>query len=138
MANSSDARRKLTPGQVRAIREEYANSAISQEGLAGKYGVGHTAIGSVINWKRWRHIDGAAAQPRKKVRGADCGRAKLSAGEVVAIRREFTERRITKARLAAKYFIDPSSLTEILCGETWGHVGGPRTPRRSNAIFGRF
>lgn len=41
-------RKKLTPEQVKAIREEYARGDVSQAELGNRYGIGQTAVGKVV------------------------------------------------------------------------------------------
>ena len=47
---------KLSADDVIAIRQHYTNGGTSYRKIASQYGVGNTAIQSIIERKTWRHI----------------------------------------------------------------------------------
>jgi hypothetical protein len=47
---------KLTENQVRKIRKEYANTAITEENLGKKYGITQTDVGLIIRRKTWAWV----------------------------------------------------------------------------------
>lgn len=49
-------RSKLTESQVLEIRDKYSTGKYTHRGLANDYSVSHTAIGKIINRKRWSHL----------------------------------------------------------------------------------
>jgi len=49
-------RRKLTAGDVLAIRAAYSPGAITYEALARRYGVTKQAVHQIITRQTWRHV----------------------------------------------------------------------------------
>jgi hypothetical protein len=49
-------RSKITEQQVAEIRERYARGNVTQQTLAGDYGLHNSVISKIINRKNWRHI----------------------------------------------------------------------------------
>jgi hypothetical protein len=54
----SDGHPKLTPANVREIRELYTQGNLSQYDLAPLYGVSRSAIKHVLSGKTWRTVEG--------------------------------------------------------------------------------
>ena len=47
---------KLSEGQVRSIRQQYAQHNCSQRSLAKQYGVDQSVIGDIVTGHTWRHL----------------------------------------------------------------------------------
>ena len=47
---------KLTTDEVKSIRQEYADTDISQTALGKKYGIDQSTVSVIVNNKRWRHV----------------------------------------------------------------------------------
>jgi hypothetical protein len=47
---------KLTEDSVRAIRALYSQGELSQREIGERFGVGHRAIGRIVNFERWAHV----------------------------------------------------------------------------------
>lgn len=48
---------KLTDDQVREMRARYAAGGVSQQALAGAFGIHQTIVSRIVRRKAWRHID---------------------------------------------------------------------------------
>ncbi len=48
---------KLTPEQIRAIRDEYNTGTTSHRKLAAKYGMTHSHIGKIVRLKSWKDME---------------------------------------------------------------------------------
>jgi hypothetical protein len=66
----------------------------------------------------------------RQARGAKKWTAKLSEEQVLQLRQRHTQGE-TLARLAPEFGISPKNASQIVCGDTWKHVGGPRRTRRT-------
>jgi hypothetical protein len=60
-------------------------------------------------------------------KGEDNSHAKLTEQEVIAIRQRFARGELIR-RLAVEYQVTVSTLSNIVNGRTWKHVGGPTRP----------
>jgi hypothetical protein len=60
-------------------------------------------------------------------RGERNGKAKLTEGQVIAIRERFAAGELRNS-LATEYGITPGKVGDIINGRTWRHVGGPIRP----------
>jgi transcriptional regulator with XRE-family HTH domain len=68
-------------------------------------------------------------------------RKKLSAQQVRAIRRAYTQRnqrRLTQQMLAERYEVDPSTISRIVIGHSRKHIGGARSFPTPSLATGSF
>jgi hypothetical protein len=63
----------------------------------------------------------------RQARGCRTNTAKLTADDVVVIRELFAAGGVSQAALARKYGVTSGLVSTIVRGETWSHIGGPRT-----------
>ena len=103
---------KLSPEQVLAIRVEYAGGGVTFRGLAAKYGVSDSAIGALLRQLSWRDVGGPTAGTRNKV----------SPEDVRSIRAEYAAGETTHKKLAEKFGLTPSAVTQIITRRNWRHI----------------
>ena len=70
--------------------------------------------------------------PEMKARGITHGMSKLIDQDVIAIRRRAAQGELGKT-LAKEFCLSTSSISQILLGKIWIHVGGPFKPSRNKA-----
>lgn len=117
---------KLTEEQVREIRDVYAEGKISQDKLAGLYGVTQTIVHRVLTGKSWAHLGDteelASAVKRvasKAKAGERNGRARLTLEQAREIRRLYLTGECSQKRLAAMYNVGLTTIWHLLQGHTW-------------------
>lgn len=120
---SSSPVAKLTEQAISDIRTRYAAGGISQRQLAQDYGVSVGAISHAVRGSCWAHVDG----PTNPF--AD----RMTAAKVEEIRRRHIEGGETCGALAKEFEMSVTGICGIVCGQTWGHVGGPTRTSRSRA-----
>jgi hypothetical protein len=85
----------------------------------------HLRLGTPKENTQDMHEKGRAALAGPK--GEDNSHAKLTAEEVGAIRQRFTRGELIR-RLAVEYGVTVSTISNIVNGRSWTHVGGPIRP----------
>ncbi len=58
----------------------------------------------------------------RQTRGIQCHSAKLTEGQVIALRADHATRDISQQALAAQYGVSPRAVSKIIKGESWKHV----------------
>lgn len=102
---------KLTEEEVIEIR----NSDLTQKELAEKYNVTIPTIKNVLTGKTWKHLPGARKSIKPHLRNA-----KLTENDVLAIRKSS----LKQLPLAKIYGVTVVTISNIVQGTTWSHVGG--------------
>lgn len=117
----------LTATEVRLIRDLYAGGEMTQSEIAARFRVTREAISRIITGRNWAHIvkDGepkSLTTPiHRSLRGTSNPSAKLTAEEVVVIRRSYDEGDSTQA-LAARYHVSNATIRHIVKRLTWKHL----------------
>ncbi|WFG54200.1 putative HNH endonuclease [Myxococcus phage Mx9] len=116
---------KLTEADVRAIREKHAAGKAGFKRLAKEYGVTPMAIANVCYGTTWRHIP--LEQPFRPLTssGELSGNAKLTAEQVLEIRKRLASGGAGCRRLAKEYGVASTVISRIMKGEIWTSVSGP-------------
>lgn len=108
---------KLTAATVREILASDESGPV----LAQRYGVSRTTINDIRRRERWRSVDCADPRPRVATSrgvGVANGKAKLSAGAVLAIRASGEASSV----LAQRYGVSRGAINRVRCGQSWAHV----------------
>lgn len=116
---------RLTAAQVVAMREEYAARRATQAELAQRYGITRSAAALITRGQRWAHAGGPIvldASDRRARRGEDAHRARLTADDVLAIRRAYAAGGATQEALAACYGVSRGTIAGVVTGRTWAHL----------------
>lgn len=111
---------KLTKQDVVDIRQAYLDGA-TQAGLAEKYAVGWTAIGSVVRGESWPGIGPDASQMAGMRKGSRHGLSKLKEEDVPVIR-EMIASGMPDTKIASMYNISTFPIYQIRTGKGWNHV----------------
>ncbi len=112
-----DARRSLTPDQVREMREAYAAGEMTQCQLAEKYGVVQNHVSNIVRGRDQRggsyYLD-AGGPLTHHGRGG-----KLTAADVAVIRAEYAAGGVSQTALAAKFGVSVGMVQQIVAGTAW-------------------
>lgn len=120
---------KLTESRVVAMRVAYT-AGVSQVKLSKKYRVSQSVVSSVVRGATWTHAGGPRAKPKewatfpKDNSAAVATVCKLSSAQVLAIREARLAGR-SGLSLAKEYGVSPGTMSAILHGDSYKHVGGP-------------
>lgn len=66
--------------------------------------------------------------PRSSLRGSDRSDAKLNESAVLQIRQLFATGKYLHKELAQRFGVHSTTISNVLTGKTWKHVGGPTIP----------
>lgn len=123
---------KLTEASVVEIRGRYAAGGVTQEDLAGEFGVSISTIRNITNRKTWKHLPGEPVRTPKRVnrarRGRDHPGAKLTSPQALEIYTLANSRQLSDSEIARRYSVATSRISDIRCGNTWSHVTGHNDP----------
>ncbi len=108
--------RRLTPDEVRQIREAYAAGKGSYRALAEKYGVSPSTVQAVVAGRRFTADPGPITQPRPKKR--------LSPEEIQRIR-ELYRAGTSRAELARQFGVHRATIDRAVTGRTHPYAPGP-------------
>lgn len=123
-------RSKLTELQVKEINDLYATGNYSQQDIATTYNVNQTCISAILLCKSWKHLatdiqlhsNHNVSLRNISLTGADNSNSKLTAQQVVAIRRLYNASRITLKDLAIQFNVQPATIHLIVKNKTWKHL----------------
>ena len=109
----------LTDEEVLEIRELYATKEFSITKLATIYEVGKSTIRYIINGTYWAHVGGPTIERKRTITEEDVYNIRVKRAEGIKVR-----------ELANEYNVDNATISYIVRGATWKHVGGPITKKR--------
>jgi hypothetical protein len=66
--------------------------------------------------------NGSRTRPERLARGERNPQAKLTSGQVIAIRRDYASRKTSQYRLSAQYGVAQSLISLIVRGKVWSHL----------------
>jgi DNA-binding XRE family transcriptional regulator len=122
---------KLSEDDVVEIRELYASDGYTQSRLAEQFDINQTEVGFIVRGEYWSDAPGPTTTTGRGRNGADTGvgggNRKLSADDVVEIRRRCKNENMSQYDLADDYGISRSAVAAIVRGESWPDAGGPTT-----------
>lgn len=118
--------RKLTADQVRAIRTTYAAGGVTSLALARQYGVSNPMMLTILTGKTYRAAGGPLVTRARKMQGANAPWAKFTEAQVLDIRHRYARGDITMDGLAAEYGTKNQTISSIVRGQSWAHIGGPK------------
>lgn len=98
------------------VNPSHLHTGTPQENVDERCARGRSAKGNGSGW----HIN-----PSSRVRGERCHQAKLTAANVLAIRRRYASGEVSRRELAQSHGITADAVSKILRGERWAHVEGP-------------
>ncbi len=125
---------KLNEFDVLEIRRQYKEENISQPQLARKYGVSNHQISIIINGESWAHIREGIMSPseitKRRVKlqkartpkGENVSISKLTESDIIAIRKEYKEGKISQPKIAKKYNVGKGTVARIILGKVWSHI----------------
>ena len=122
MVNKGRAARNYGEADGRAVLSEKDALNIREDErllreIADDYGVTVTQIARVKSKKAWEHLDGEVSGAGY-AKGARHGSAKLTTGQVLAIRAD----KRPNSKIAVDYGVSRSSVSLIKNGKSWAHV----------------
>ena len=125
-------RRKLSAEQVRAIRQEYRDSAVTTTEIAARCGVSYPTLRNALRDNDWKDVEPLpeevlrahrrrfahklADRPRRP------SRWKLTAERVAEIRRDYIPRTMSQRQLARRYGVSKTAVLLALHGKTWARL----------------
>ena len=121
----------LTEEQVLEIRRIYGCGEMGQVALGKKFGVTQANINDIVLRHTWTHLpdDGSYAAnlggkitKKDAAKGESHPQAKLTAEDVIQIRKLYAEGGISQPKLAAQFQIHQAGISRILLRKTWTHV----------------
>jgi plasmid maintenance system antidote protein VapI len=125
------ANAKLTEDQVTEIRRIYAAGTMDAKQMGQLYGVSAASIDNIVNGATWGHVDGIDPEQLAAIRltrrlesqakATDATR-KLTEADVLAIRSEYVPRKVSMYKLAEKYGVSQSVVSEIINRKSWTHI----------------
>jgi plasmid maintenance system antidote protein VapI len=128
---TTNNRKRLNPETVQKIREDYATGDITQTRLAARYHVHKNTVYKIVTGQIWAEAGGKLVHKRKDhlkkmLDNKKFKQAKLTESDIIDIRTGFAAG-ITAAKLADRYGITKFTISSIVNGKSWKHVGGPIT-----------
>lgn len=122
MARKGRAGKALGADDVIAIRRRYAEGE-RLASIAADYGVVRTTIGAAARGETWAGLPAALPARPPVRRGERSGRAKLTAADVMEIRRRAAlGGKGTIAALGREFRIAPQSVSLIVQRKNWAHL----------------
>lgn len=77
--------------------------------------------------RKGRGFRGRIPENTARQRGSKNQNAKLDEQKVIAIREEYAAGEVSQTALAEKNGVNQTKISDVVCGRTWSHVGGPIT-----------
>jgi len=120
---------KLDSKKVLEIKARYLLGMETLEKIAADFGTHSTTIYDVLTGKTWGGLGKISSQNRRqiaRVNKARVGRrcnAKLQVEQVREIKVLLDEGRFTKAVVAKRFGVSPSTINDIARGITWNEIG---------------
>lgn len=132
---------KLTLETVQKIRDEYAEGDITQIRLAARYHLHKNTVYKIVTGQIWVEAGGQLVRKRpnhlkKMLISKKFKSAKLTEDNVLSIRTNFADG-VTAVELADQYSITVFTVSSIVNGKSWKHVGGPITSGKGRKIIER-
>lgn len=96
------------------------NSRLSGQRIASKYGLSGQAVSNIRRGITWNHADGPTPDRRRGelIKGESNGRSKLTAADVVAIRRSKESYR----SIAEEFRVSHWTISDIMRRKIWKHI----------------
>jgi transposase-like protein len=113
---------RLSDQDVRKARDLYAKGGVTQTDLAHLYGVGEAQMRSILRGERRPEAGGPL--------GGGLQRSVFTPEDVVALRERYAAGDVTLQGLAEEFGVDISTLSRLVRGHTYQHLGGPLTEPR--------
>lgn len=128
---SRHALAKLTETSVECMRLLRAQDpSISLEELGKRFGVTAGVAGNACSGRTYGHAPGPLTRgiikPPPVRRGGEVNGAKLDEGDILMMRK-MRANGATTLFLSKKFGLSQSRISNICVGNSWSHVGGPRT-----------
>lgn len=111
----------LTAEQVIAIRQA-KRAGVRTPDIAKQYGIGKNTVNRIYKGQAWKHLVTGLEAPQDKRLGEEHYNAKLTAANVIEIRRLHAEG-WSKRGLGRRYGVSGATIDGAVSGRTWKHVG---------------
>lgn len=110
---------KFSDEQVLEIRRRYAAGNVTQQELGDEFGVDRKTVSVIVRRETWEHLkDEVGWTPG----GGRNGSSKLSAEQVLEIRRRYAAGGVTQEKLADEFGVDRTAVHNIVRRKTWTHL----------------
>ncbi|WP_171056042.1 helix-turn-helix domain-containing protein [Paenibacillus sinopodophylli] len=126
------ANAKLTEVQVAEIRRSYYAGEKDCCILGQEYGVSSSSIENIINGVTWANGEVAISNEKlvaikkdrksRNVAKATDATRKLTEDAVRAIRAEYVPKKVSMDKLAEKYGVSQSAISEVITRKSWTHI----------------
>ncbi len=137
LKGTDNPRAKLTEEKVILLREIFASESPEIESLARRFGISPTQTARIIEGKAWASVGGPRSKRPGTAKGDRHSQAKLSEQDIIAIREAFAEYKMNQGELARLYNVDISTISLIVVGKKWKHIGGPISQARKPGRRGK-
>lgn len=116
-------RSTLTSEQVLEMRQQYA-AGVPTAYIARTFGISISHVADVVRGRSWRHLGEALPDltNTNHAKGERNNKAKLTAEQVIEIRKRFDAGGLTYSALAREYEITPVAMRRLVLRVTWRHL----------------
>lgn len=109
----------LTENKVQEIVDLYA-TGMSQRAIAERYSVAHRTIGQIVRGQSWVRADVVGERGSDKNR---IGNMSLTDEQVLEVKKLYASKEYNQKELAELYSVHPSTISLIVRGKRWTHLG---------------